>query len=211
MNSRALIIDPDPQEVDWMAKHLESLGLLVDRANGNLDGLHCVLESPPALILLATEMPPIEAEKPLVVLRRVSEAPIVVLGSYDSQQVEALNNGADVYLTRPLSQEVFMAWVKTLLWRWSKKSPQVRRLLALKAISSLPLSATERRLALCLMAHDGNMVTSKELLQETWGGEAGPSTLVFYLRRLRQKLAESSANLKLISVRGLGHRMVTSN
>lgn len=212
MNSTALIIDPDGLEGAWLAENLKKLNMQVDQANGNTDGLHCVLESPPALILLANETPPIEGEECLTVLRRVSQVPIVVLGSGgDFEQVEALNNGADVYLRRPFSQDVLLAWIKTLMWRRGQRNPDSNPKLNLGSISSLPLSATERRLALSLLARDGNLVTSKELLQETWGGKAGSATLVFYLRRLRQKLAVSSTNVKLISVRGLGHRLVSTN
>ena len=103
------------------------------------------------------------------------------------------------------------AWVKALLWRWKDLEGEGRKEEGMRRIALVPLSATERRLALCLLARDGNLVTSKELLQETWGGKAGPATLVFYLRRLRQKLMESSAEMKLVSVRGLGHRMVSIN
>ena len=208
MNNRALLIDPNGQGV-WQT--LERVGMTVDRANGELDGLHCVLESPPDLIVVRRREDASE-EDALVMLRRVTKVPMIALGvGGEKDQIEALDMGADVYLREPVSEEVLMAWVKALMGRWRDPDMGSRQEETLKRIESVPLSATERRLALCLLAREGNLVTSKELLQEAWGGKAGPATLVFYLRRLRRKLTESSAEVKLVSVRGLGHRMVCTN
>ena len=212
MNNRALVIDSMGEQRKGVRGPLERAEMKIDRANGNLDGFHCVLESPPALILMGREEDEKEGEDLLVTLSRVTKAPVIVVGrGGEKERIEALEKGADVYLRKPFSEEVLEAWVKALMWRWKDQEGEGRKEEGMRRIASVPLSATERRLALCLLAREGNLVTSKELLQETWGGKAGPATLVFYLRRLRQKLMESSAEVKLVSVRGLGHRLVSIN
>jgi DNA-binding response OmpR family regulator len=118
--------------------------------------------------------------------------------------------GADVYLRHPFSDAVLLATVNALMRRRSERNTATTQETDLSSVSALPLSVTERRLVACLLAHKGNIVTSKELLQEAWAGTAGPETLIFYLRQVRRKLAESSANIRLISVRGLGHRVVST-
>jgi DNA-binding response OmpR family regulator len=210
MDSKALIIGMDEENLDRVVELLEGAGWSAKRVIGSVEGLLRTLEFFPDLLLLTEETPPIKGEELLPLLRRASNALIVVIGTGgSSEHIKALSMGADVYLRHPVSEAVLVATVKALMRRRSERNTATTQEPDLSSVSALPLSVTERRLVACLLAHKGNIVTSKELLQEAWAGTAGPETLIFYLRQVRRKLAESSANIRLVSVRGLGHRVVS--
>ena len=212
MDSKALIIGIDKDGTDRVVELLEGAGWTAKRVIGSVEGLLRTLELLPDLLLLDEETPPIKGEELLPLLRRASNALIVVIGKGgSSEHIRALRMGADAYLRHPVAEAVLLATVKALTRRRSGRTTATTQEPDLSSVSAVPLSATERRLVACLLAHRGNIVTSKDLLQEVWAGTAGPETVIFYLRQVRRKLAASSANIRLVSVRGQGHRVVLTS
>ncbi len=208
MNGEALIASPNAVERRLVGKVLRGVGLTVLEAASGPEGLSQVLECDPKLIVLAEELPPLEANEVLVLFRRLSDAPIILLGDGgDPQEQLALELGADSYLRRPLSLAVLLARGRALLRRYPRSCRDRSRRLE-RGLEPLRLTNTERRLLACLSTHCDQLVSPQELLQEVWGGAASPDTVKMYLRRLRQKLAATAIGPRLMSLRGAGHRVV---
>ena len=114
----ALIIDIDEnrRSVAWA---LQEAGFQVTEVLESGEGVKNVLDAGPHVIIVGEEMPPLDGVDLLPVLRRLTEAPIVVLGAGgEMAMVQALLQGADVYLTRPVHTREFMARIRALLRRY---------------------------------------------------------------------------------------------
>lgn len=202
---RLVIIDPDEAERRSIAASLASAGFETLEASGSVEGLLQVLDSGPDLILLAEEMPPLQAADLLVILRRASDAPIIVIGEDgDPDEVAALESGADSYVRRRASKRLLMARVNAALRRF----PHPGDPFAYLDPVPISLTATERRMLACLSNHGGRPVGLNELRVEVWGGTVGIYTVKHYLRRIRRKLRTEPCGLELLCVRGVGYRLV---
>jgi DNA-binding response OmpR family regulator len=186
---RLVIIDGDERHRRRMASALTSAGFDTLEASGSVEGLLLVLDSGPNAILLAEDMPPLQAADLLVILSRVSNAPIIVIGTGgEPEEVATLEAGADSYLQRGDGLRLLAARVNALLRRFR--------------------SSAERRLMTCLSKHDGRPVPLGDLRLEVWGGSVGADNVKYHLRQLREKLESQPCGLKLLSIRGVGYRLV---
>lgn len=208
MPQRVLVIDQDELERRWVVRDLAGAGMAVVEASSSVEGLLEVLQEAPDVIVIAEEMPPLEAEDLLSVLRRLTDAPLIILGSDgEPTEVSALERGADAYLRRPFGLATLLAWIRALLRRYRPPSsmlafhPQVRGL-------APALTGTEKRLLVWLAANGAGLTSQGELLTTVWGGNGSPDIAKLYLRRLRHKLDEAACGLRLVSLRGVGHRLV---
>ncbi len=205
---RVIIIDVDEAERRRIAVALSSAGFETQEASSSVEGLLQVLDSSPELIVLAEAMPPLQAADLLVILRRASDAPIIVIGdSGDPEEIEALEAGADSYVRRGASLRLVTARANALLRRYPGQDNSVASLLP----GPIPISLTpmERRLVICLSHHDGRPVSLEELRVEVWGETAGTDTVKYYLRRLSHKLKREPSGLELLCKRGVGYSLVT--
>jgi DNA-binding response OmpR family regulator len=160
------------------------------------------------LIIVERELPMVNGEDPCLRIRQASYLPIIVLGSRE-EAVEALELGADVYMTKPLSLNELVARVHALLRRKPRhdplrNSPEVE-------IGDCPdnggngsnrLNSTEFRLTSCRLLDRGRLLGYARLISEVWRGkEVSVDTLHFYMRRLRSKLA----NVNIFGLRGVSY------
>ena len=200
----ALLINQDDWERRSVGRALRNAGWNVLEASSSVQGLVDVLEDKPTLIVLAAEMPPLEASELLAILRRLTAAPIILIGSRgDPGELKALEQGADSYMRRPFGPELLVARARALFRRYREplngsSAPEN---------TTLHLTRTEQRLLACLTAHNQRPVSQRELLLEVWGGTTTIESVKFYVRRLRQKLM-GNGHLELQTVRGVGHRLV---
>jgi two-component system KDP operon response regulator KdpE len=208
MSQTVLLIDADEDERRVVGSALRDAGASVVEVSTGSQGLLQVLDLAPDVVVLAEEVPPLQGREVLTVLRRLSDAPVVILGSGGgSEEPSALDLGADSYLRRPLRASVLVARIRALLRRYrpsllTEDEPLCQ--------DELPvyLTRTERRLLACLTAHAGRPVSQQELLLEVWGGRTSLATVRFYLRRLRHKLEEVPCGPKILNLRGIGPRLV---
>jgi DNA-binding response OmpR family regulator len=206
---RVVVIDANEAERQRIAAAIASAGIETLEASGSVEGLLQVLDSGPDLILLAEEMPPLEAADLLAILRRVSNAAIIVIGEDgDPEEVAALESGADSYVRRRASQRLLMARVNAVLRLHRHRDNPIASLTP--APIPISLTVTERRLLVCLSNHGGRPVALNELRVEVWGARVGIYTVRYYLRRLRDKLERESLGLELQSIRGIGYRLAPS-
>jgi DNA-binding response OmpR family regulator len=137
-------------------------------------------------------------------------------GEYD--QAEALDGGADDYLTKPFSYVVLLARLRALLRRGARERPTVLRVgdVVLDPAShrvtvgddEVRLTSREFAVLEYLMRHPGEVVSKSDLLTSVWDAEfeGDPNIVEVYLRRLRVKLADAR-QLVIETIRGAGYRL----
>lgn len=208
MSQTVLLIDADEDERQTVGRILREAGASVVEVSTGSQGLLQVLDLAPDVVVLAEEVPPLQGREVLTVLRRLSDAPVVILGSGGGpEEPAALDLGADSYLRRPLRAAVLIARIRALVRRYrpsffTKPEPLCQQEIPIY------LTNTEKRLLACLIAHAGRPVSQQELLLEVWGGRTSLATVKFYLRRLRHKLEEAPSGPQILNLRGIGPRLV---
>ena len=114
----ALIIDDDENRQS-IVQALQEAGFQVIEATRSAEGLKRALDDSPRLLIVSDSMPPLEEVELLPVLRRLTDAPIITVGSGgEMAMVQALLQGSDVYLTRPVNLRELMARIRALLRRY---------------------------------------------------------------------------------------------
>jgi two-component system KDP operon response regulator KdpE len=208
MSQTVLLIDADEHERRTVGGALRDAGVSVVEVSTGSQGLFQALDLAPDVVLLAEEVPPLQGREVLAVLRRLSDAPVVILGSGGGpEESSALDLGADSYVRRPLRGAVILARIRALVRRYRPSSFAENESLCQQEIP-VYLTSTERRLLACLTAHAGRPLSQQELLLEVWGGGTSLATVKFYLRRLRHKLEETPCGQQIVNLRGVGARLV---
>jgi len=206
MPQKVLVIDQDDLERHCVVRELAKAGMTVVEASVTVEGLLDVLEEAPDIIVMAEEMPPMEAGDLLSLLVRLTDALLVILGNGgEPTEVSALDRGADAYLQRPFKSATLLAWVRALLRRYRSSFSILR--LHLKDLTCA-LTRTEKRLLISLAANGNRLTSQAELVASVWGQNGSAHVVRFYLRRLQHKLEQAACGLRLASVRGVGHRLV---
>ena len=191
------------------------------------NGFSAILEASshnPDIVLLDLGLPDMEGVEVIKKIRTWSNMPIIVISarSEDTDKIEALDAGADDYITKPFKLGVLVSRVNALLRRakdFSSADTQLESngmkvlLLQGQAFKNgklLDLTAAEYKL-LCLFMKNPNMVLTKEqILDKLWdcdGNYIDSSTLTVYMRRLRIKIEDNPSEPQmLLTVRGMGYK-----
>jgi two-component system KDP operon response regulator KdpE len=227
---RILIIDDESQLLLALRINLTSRGYDVAVAADAAAGLAAASRRPPDLVILDLGLPDLDGTQVISGLRGWSTVPILVLSGRTEpwDKVEALDAGADDFVSKPFSMDELAARVRALLRRSEQEDPAgpvvpVGRYLVdlathtIRRTQDAPpetpetvrLTRTEWAILEILLRHPGSLVTSKQILAQVWGTEHEPegSYLRFYLSRLRQKLEpEPSRPRQLLTEPGMGYR-----
>ncbi|BCJ45690.1 putative transcriptional regulatory protein KdpE [Actinoplanes ianthinogenes] len=218
MSSRVLVVDDDPQIVRALRINLKARGYQVEVAGDGAAALHVAAHFHPELVVLDLGLPDMEGAEVIAGLRGWTTAPIIVLsgraGSAD--KVDALDAGADDYVTKPFGLDELLARIRAVTRRVQPAGSPLVRLgvfeinLAEHAISpDVRLTPTEWQLLEHLVRHPGKLVTQRELLHEVWGPQYSTETnyLRQYMARLRRKLEDDPARPRhLLTEPGMGYR-----
>ncbi len=225
-----LAVDDDPKLLAFVAKRLRSEGYSVETALNGREALDKALVNQPDLVLLDLTMPVMDGIEVLTGLRQWYDGPIIILSVTDDggQKVEALDLGADDYLTKPFGMEELVARVRSALRRVERLAQarsvagslisagelemDLARRKVTRAGSEVPLTRTEYELLRCLASNAGKVMTHRELLREVWGPEYGEETeyLRTFIKQLRRKLEpDPSRPVHLLTQPGRGYRFVT--
>jgi DNA-binding response OmpR family regulator len=204
---RILVVVSDDGLAAKTTAALEQTGCEVVRAVDGFDGLKKLYEVHPQLIILDKELPKGKIEDTYWRLRQASYVPLMVLGS-EEEAVEMLELGADSYMVKPPNLNELVARVRALLRR---RSSGYLEAMYRQEINNNPdnggnnsngLTATEFRLASCLLLNEGRLLDYPELISGVWGeNKVTVDTLHIYMRRLRSKLV----NLSIFRFRGIGY------
>jgi len=226
-----LIVDDEPQILRALRINLRVRHYDVQVAGTGTQALEVAAKHPPDLVILDLGLPDLDGVEVIQGLRGWTDAPIIVLsGRADSgDKVEALDAGADDYVTKPFSMEELLARMRAVGRRQSADGdvPQVRLgdlvvdLAAKRVIRGAPdgpagsagpdvrLTPTEWHLLEVLLRSPGKLLSQQQLLAEVWGpGYADAAgNLRLYMAQLRRKLEPDPARPRwLLTEPGMGYR-----
>jgi len=226
---KILIVDDEDAIRDMIKVALELAGFECIEAASAVKAMPLIIDERPNLILLDWMMPEVSGIELLRRLRRdeiTKEIPVILLTAKAEEQntVQALDSGADDYMTKPFRPRELTARIKSLLRRTEGKSS--KSLLAVKGLSLDPvghtvlvneqmvnIGPTEFKLLKFFMSHQDRVYTRGQLLDQVWGANIyiEERTVDVHIRRLRKVLMSfDSDNFKLgdyiQTVRGTGYR-----
>jgi two-component system, OmpR family, KDP operon response regulator KdpE len=220
-----LLIEDDPQFQMLLSTTLENQGYQIATAATGKEGLIVVRNQQPNLLVLDLGLPDIDGQEIIRSLRKWSEIPIIVLSArhQENEITQALDNGADDYLTKPFSNAVLIARIKALLRRVTKvpggaqsyfqvgkiKIELAKRLVFVDDLE-VSLTPIEFKLLSILIRHAGFVVTHRQLLEQVWGASYIEHShyLRIYMGHLRHKLEADPARPKyLLTEAGVGYRL----
>ena len=227
--SVVLVVDDEPHLVRTLAINLRARDYEVETAQDGRSALQAFHEREPDLIVLDLGLPDLDGVEVLRRVREVSEVPVIVLSarSESVDKVEALDVGADDYVTKPFGMEELLARVRVALRRNRElDSPQQppfetdrfrldfaeRR--AVIDGAETRLTPTEWRLLSVLARRPGHLVSQRDLLREVWGPGYGRESnyLRVYANQLRRKLEPDPTRPRyLLTDPGQGYRLVRSD
>jgi two-component system KDP operon response regulator KdpE len=220
--NRVLVVDDEPQIVRALAINLRARGYEVATAGDGSQALRVATAHPLDLVILDLGLPDVDGVEVIAGLRGWSSVPILVLsGRSDStDKVEALDAGADDYVTKPFGMDELMARMRAVLRRHASEdgAPVVRFGNVLVDLAStrvtvgdaeVRLTPTEWHLLQVLVRHPGKLLSHRRLLAEVWGPgyETAQGNLRLYVTQLRRKLEPDPARPRYIRTEpGMGYR-----
>ena len=220
-----LLIEDDLQIRRFLKVGLESSGYLYWEAFRGKDGLSEIATRNPDVVILDLGLPDMEGLELLKQLREWSHVPVIVLTARDRDEdkVQALDLGADDYLTKPFSVEELLARIRVAL-RHSQRVGSLedaifehgpfridfsKRQVFVKN-REVHLTPIEYKIFAFLSKHAGRVITQQQILKEVWGQAYTnqSSYLRVHMHQLRHKLEENPAMpLWLINEPGVGYRL----
>ncbi len=218
-----LIIDDEVQIRRLLEITLNLNGYRVSEASTAKEGVVAAATHNPALILLDLGLPDEDGLSVLRKLREWYQNPIIILSVRNSEEdiINALDNGANDYLTKPFRTGELLARIRTAL-RLSQDKPGTGSLLSFGALSVdlaghtvrknnilLKLTATEFSLLALMARNSGKVLTHQYLLKEIWGHSYSDQTqyLRVFVAQLRKKIEDDPAHPRLILTEpGIGYR-----
>ena len=227
---RVLVVDDEPQLLRALRINLSARRYEVVVAADGAAALEAAARHVPDIVVLDLGLPDMDGSDVIAGLRGWTKVPILVLsGRADSaDKVDALDAGADDYVTKPFSMDELMARLRALLRRAEAENPpqpvavighytvdlSAKSVLRnAEAPETFPeqvhLTKTEWAVLEMLVLNPGRLVSGKQILQQVWGPsyESETNYLRFYLAKLRQKLEpEPSHPRQLLTEPGMGYR-----
>jgi len=202
-SSRVLVVDDEPQIRRALRVSLASHGYDVQVAASGEEALELAAGAPPDVVILDLVLPGLNGLEVCQRLRQWSPVPIIVLSArgQERDKVEALDLGADDYLTKPFGMDELLARIRVALRRAGGEAPppvlesgelrldQARRLVTLRG-EPVHLTPTEYDILRYLMANAGKVVTHRALLAAVWGPgyEDSARMLRVFIAQLRRKI-----------------------
>jgi two-component system KDP operon response regulator KdpE len=222
--TRVLVVDDDPQILRALKINLAARGYIVLTAPDGTRALHIAARDHPDVIVLDLGLPDLDGIDVITGLRGWSTTPIIVLSarSDSRDKVEALDAGADDYVSKPFGMDELLARLRAALRRATTHpgdnepvvcAGSLRIDFAAKQVtrdgSLVHLTPTEWGILELLARHQGKLVSQRQLLSEVWGPHYRSEThyLRVYLAQLRRKLEPDASHPRhLITEPGMGYR-----
>jgi two-component system OmpR family response regulator len=222
---RVLVVEDETRLAEGLRRGLEAEGFAVDVASTGTDGLWMAREQEYSIILLDIMLPGISGYRICETLRAEGNwTPILMLTAKDGEwdQVEALDTGADDYLSKPFSYIVLLARIRALLRRGAGERPTVleagdirldpatRRVS--RADTVIDVTAREFAVLEYLMRRRGDVVSKREVLDNVWDFdfEGDPNIVEVYVGHLRNKLDRPFGRAAIETLRGAGYRLAAN-
>jgi two-component system, OmpR family, KDP operon response regulator KdpE len=224
-NAKILVVDDEPQIRRVMRTTLVARGYVVSTARSGEEALEKVREERFDLILLDMNMPGIGGMEACRTLRAQSDVPIVILSirNAEKEKVDALDAGADDYVTKPFSMQELLARIRAALRRSTLVSPGTPDLLVLGKTQisfaarrvtvggeEVRLTPKEFDLLRYLASNPDVVVPHAKLLQAVWGPDYGEEVeyLRVFINQLRKKIEPDPAHPEyLLTEPWVGYRL----
>jgi two-component system KDP operon response regulator KdpE len=221
---RVLVVDDDRPLARALAINLKAHGYDVTVAHDGRAALTEVARAHPAVVVLDLGLPDQDGIEVLAGIRGWSAIPVIVLSarSTSAEKVEALDAGADDYVTKPFGMDELLARIRAAVRRATPAASGAVDVVTtddftvdlaahrvLRGGQPVRLTPTEWSLLELLVRHAGRLVPQKQLLTEVWGPQYEHEThyLRVYLAQLRRKLEPDQARPRyLITEPGVGYR-----
>jgi two-component system KDP operon response regulator KdpE len=222
--ARILVVDDEPQIRRFLSASLNSHEYTVIEAHTGNEAIRLCTTAQPDLVILDLGLPDMDGREVLSRIREWSRVPIIVLSvRFDEQdKIDALDRGADDYVTKPFGMGELLARMRTALRHrvgTSEEAPLftsgglavdlTRRVVTVEG-QEVRLSRKEYEVLRTLVKHAGKVVTHQQLLREVWGPAHVNETqyLRVYVGQLRQKIERDPTQPRhLITEAGVGYRL----
>lgn len=221
---RVLIIDDEPQIRKLLKVSLGAHGYEIDEAATGADGINRAAIFKPDLLIVDLGLPDMDGKAVVAAIREWAQTPIIVLTARDQEQekIEALDSGADDYVTKPFSVGELMARIRVSLRRTASSENEpvlhcgdlvvdlIHRRVTV-AGREVKLTPTEYELIKILVQHRGRVLTHMQLLKAVWGNTYSKDThyIRVYIGQLRRKIEENPTQPRyIITESGVGYRMM---
>ena len=222
---RVLVVEDERSLAEGLRRGLEAEGFATDITHDGVDGLHMARERPYDAIVLDIMLPGLNGYRVCAELRDAGVwTPILMLTAKDGEydEAEALDTGADDYVTKPFSYIALVARIRALIRRGAGERPPVleagdlrfdpgaRR--AWRGEVEVSLTAREASLLEFLLRHPGEVVSKTEILDHVWDDrfDGDLNIVEVYVRHLRNKLDRPFGREAIETLRGAGYRLAAS-
>ena len=224
-----LIIEDEKSISDFIGKTLDSHEYKVTAANNGKDGLALITSSLPDLVLLDLGLPDMDGMDIIRKTREWSSLPIIVISArtQEKEKVQALDAGADDYITKPFGTFELLARIRTAIRHNNKLSDDSqnanrpyaadgltidfeRRLVTLHG-KEIHLTRVEYKIVSLLAKNSGKVMTYDTLIDQVWGPYADDNNriLLVNMANIRRKIEENPGEPKYIFTElGVGYRML---
>lgn len=222
---KLLLIEDDKKIATTVKRGLEGEGFTVEVALDGTDGLWQATEGSFDLLIVDLMLPGTNGFKICASLREAGDwTPILVLTAKDGEydQTEALETGADDYLTKPFSFPILVARIRALLRRTNggkpvpleagdlRIDPGQRRVW--RGDEEIKLTARQFDVLEFLLRRAGQVMSKREILNGVWefDFDGDPNIVEVYIRRLRSRIDEPFDRQSIETIRGAGYRLATN-
>jgi two-component system, OmpR family, KDP operon response regulator KdpE len=229
--TRVLVVDDEPQILRALRINLRARNYEVLTATTGTEALEVATRHPPDLVILDLGLPDMDGVDVIGGLRGWTDAPILVLsGRTDSaDKVDALDAGADDYLTKPFGVDELLARMRAVSRRATPADANpivafgpitvdlaARRVTIADGAANVEvrLTPTEWHLLEVMLRHPGKLLSQRQLLAEVWGPgyETAGGNLRVYMTQLRRKLEPDPGRPRhLLTEPGMGYRFQPDN
>ena len=226
-NKQSILVIEDEKNIgNYIETILASNGYKVLRAMNGMTGLSLCTSHFPEVILLDLGLPDLDGMEVLQQIRGFSDLPIIVISARTQEKVEALDSGADDYITKPFGAEELLARIRTALRHRLHANRSItqepvysrdglvidfeRRTVTLHE-ASIHLTQIEYKLVSLLARNAGKVLTYDSILKEIWGPYADTDNQILRVNmaNIRRKLEANPAEPHYIFTEiGVGYRML---
>jgi DNA-binding response OmpR family regulator len=218
---RLLVVDDERPIREMLEMGLESRGFDVRTAADGQAAIPLIREWKPEIIVLDVMMPKVDGLTLLPMLRRLTEAPIVMLsakGEVDDR-VQGLDRGADDYLAKPFEMSELVSRLRTALRRprlehvevitYADVEVELQSRTVRRGGRTLDLSPLEYDLFVTLLRHPRRVFSREQLLDLVWGDESdiGLGSVERYISYVRAKVDEGAPARLIHTIRGVGYSL----
>ena len=222
--NRILVIDDESQIRKLLKVSLKSQGFYIEESHDGRDGINKVAIIKPDLVILDLGLPDMDGKEVIREIREWSNVPIVIQTARDQEQekIEALDNGADDYITKPFGIGELLARIRVCLRRKTEDENEhifnfggliidlVNRRITVDNME-IKLTPTEYEIIKVLAQNAGKVITHKQLLKKVWGNayDNDNNYIRVYIGQIRRKIEPNPAQpCYIITESGVGYRLI---